>query len=665
MGSKKYILFFILIAPALLFAQYTKNDRALVKTTFERSFDKQIINNYLESNNSQKINAALLSIAQSEDTTFIDSITKLDFNNNARFICFALGQIGSSRKSADYLLTKFNDKNTADSNKPYLIKALGKTGDLNDFKILESGYKISNKDFDGISIAIYDFFVRKIITKDMAVFILEKELNGKSLLRAIDAAFAIARLGLSDHFEKTIYKFLSNGYSSYYKNEERLVFMQYLMENLRRANYVLPYGYRFFIKLLYLPNPLMKTEAAAMLAYYQYKTKDDIQRYLRFFDDENQNVTRQAAISIKEISLKPELSDFLKGKMEQLIHDTSLSGNTRGELLLSYVKIYKQNLKSVLEKFSKNVNQEFIFKVALNDQESEFAFNYAVDKFNVLNGKEKINALSTVLGFNNFSNTEKFNKAIFSSLESGYPVLIALAAYGIDSTFIAKNSEELQKYLSNIVSRHKDDAQFIESLQSVAGISGQISKSFEEKILTQLSKSDIYIIRKYANEKLRLKTENSNANAELFDRLWKDAFKYSSSTVKTSKGDFTINFTPELAPISVGNFCNLASQKYFNGIIFHRVVPSFVIQGGDPTGTGWGGPDYTIVSEFSPLHYSISAVGMASAGKDTEGSQWFVTLGDFPHLDGRYSIFGYVTSGMDTVYMIDQYDKINSVELNH
>ncbi len=98
---------------------------------------------------------------------------------------------------------------------------------------------------------------------------------------------------------------------------------------------------------------------------------------------------------------------------------------------------------------------------------------------------------------------------------------------------------------------------------------------------------------------------------------------------------------------------------------FHRVVPGFVIQGGDPSATGWGGPGYNIISEFSPLTYQIGLVGMASAGKDTEGSQWFVMHGNYPHLNGRYSIFAKVIQGMDVVYKIDQNDKILNVQLFH
>ena len=124
-----------------------------------------------------------------------------------------------------------------------------------------------------------------------------------------------------------------------------------------------------------------------------------------------------------------------------------------------------------------------------------------------------------------------------------------------------------------------------------------------------------------------------------------------------------IEFLPEYAPISVGNFCKLAEEDFYNGIEFHRIVSGFVIQAGDPSGTGWGGPGYDIISEFSPLPYKIGMVGMASAGKDTEGSQFFVMQGNYPHLNGKYSLFAKVINGIEVIYKLEQGDKINSIQL--
>ena len=133
------------------------------------------------------------------------------------------------------------------------------------------------------------------------------------------------------------------------------------------------------------------------------------------------------------------------------------------------------------------------------------------------------------------------------------------------------------------------------------------------------------------------------------------------ATIATSKGSFTIEFFPEAAPLTVDNFISLAKQGYFRGITFHRVVPNFVIQGGDPRGDGSGGPGHQIRCEINEHGYGRGTVGMALSGKDTGGSQWFVTHSPQPHLDGGYTVFGTVVNGMDTVDSIVRGDVIRSV----
>ena len=133
--------------------------------------------------------------------------------------------------------------------------------------------------------------------------------------------------------------------------------------------------------------------------------------------------------------------------------------------------------------------------------------------------------------------------------------------------------------------------------------------------------------------------------------------------IKTEKGDILIEFFVEDAPATVANFLKLAESKFFNGKNFHRIVPNFVAQGGCPRGDGYGGAPYTIRSEFAPLRYTTGMLGMASAGKDTEGCQWFITHAPTPHLDGRYTIFAKVVKGMDVVQKIGIGDKILEVKI--
>ena len=136
------------------------------------------------------------------------------------------------------------------------------------------------------------------------------------------------------------------------------------------------------------------------------------------------------------------------------------------------------------------------------------------------------------------------------------------------------------------------------------------------------------------------------------------------AVLTTEKGTFTIDLYPEDAPLTVDNFIKLARSDYFNGVEVHRVVPNFVMQDGDPRGDGNGGPGWSIRCEINMRPYDRGAVGMALSGKDTGGSQWFVTHSPQPHLDGGYTVFGHVNeTGMKVVDNIVRGDKIISVKI--
>ena len=135
------------------------------------------------------------------------------------------------------------------------------------------------------------------------------------------------------------------------------------------------------------------------------------------------------------------------------------------------------------------------------------------------------------------------------------------------------------------------------------------------------------------------------------------------AVLHTTAGDIEWVFYRDEAPQTVKNFIRLAERGYFNGLAVHRVVPNFVVQDGDPTGTGSGGPGYTIRCEYNRLRYEPGMVGMALSGKDTGGSQWFITHSPQPHLNGRYTIFARVVRGMEVVSRIVQGDRVTKVEI--
>lgn len=162
----------------------------------------------------------------------------------------------------------------------------------------------------------------------------------------------------------------------------------------------------------------------------------------------------------------------------------------------------------------------------------------------------------------------------------------------------------------------------------------------------------------FASSVGRVKTSNTKTD---YQRALARAGHPVQAIVTTSKGSFTIELLPRDAPLTVDNFIRLAQRGYFRGITIHRVVANFVIQDGDPRGDGNGGPGYQIRCEINEVPYERAAVGMALSGKDTGGSQWFVTHSRQPHLDGGYTVFGTVSSGMDVVDNIVRGDVIKSI----
>lgn len=144
-----------------------------------------------------------------------------------------------------------------------------------------------------------------------------------------------------------------------------------------------------------------------------------------------------------------------------------------------------------------------------------------------------------------------------------------------------------------------------------------------------------------------------------------DPKKSYKATMSTNKGDIVLELYPEHAPITVNNFVFLARQGFYDNVAFHRVISDFVIQGGDPTGTGRGGPGYRFADETqgNPLKHETGMISMANAGPNTNGSQFFITHSPQPHLDGKHTVFGKVVEGQDVVDAIRQGDVMESVTI--
>ncbi|MCL2475115.1 MAG: peptidylprolyl isomerase [Chloroflexi bacterium] len=138
------------------------------------------------------------------------------------------------------------------------------------------------------------------------------------------------------------------------------------------------------------------------------------------------------------------------------------------------------------------------------------------------------------------------------------------------------------------------------------------------------------------------------------------------TVIHTNKGDLHLDLFAEQAPVTASNFITLARKGFYNNVTFHRVIPGFVVQGGDPTGTGMGGPGYKFNDEINSKRHLTGTLSMANSGPNTNGSQFFITYAPQPHLDGRHTVFGQIkdlVAGMKVLNDITQGDRMISIEI--
>ncbi|MCU7492439.1 MAG: hypothetical protein HF312_15995 [Ignavibacteria bacterium] len=653
---KKLLLLLLFSSPVL--AQYSPADLDLAETTYLRKFSPEVISKYLTSGRPERVRAALLSLSHSNDTTFVEAITGLNFSKYGDYMSFALGHIGYSKASTEYLLQKALDKSPFQEE---AFDALGRTGDKEAYNYLIEKYlSTEGKNFNGISLAVAGFNSRGIRTEDgKEITILTGEVSDTELpmRRRIHAAFALSRTAPGRDSEESLLKVLSEKGSK----EDNIVLRQYTLAALRKLK-SFKGSINLFKNLILDPDWRIRTEAAKVLCYYSFKSEEELNTYLRLLKDANPNVSRQAAISLREASLDGALREYLKKALEKSF-DNSFTLNTMGEIFLTLAKMEPGNAFNLASKERDKVGKVYYFRMMqenFTDPErnlSRLIENSADDK------SEELERLSALLALQKYlPGNEKLDGILLSNLSSVFAAAVSVTADGLDSLFIERHKDELKRIIKRQAGLHLNNAQFTESSMSLVGLAGKISPEFRTEVLNLMKTSTLYSMSSFAFKELG-KTTEPRKDLGSFISFWKNAFIYKYAVVTTDKGSFTIKLNSEVSPISVGNFCSLAKKDFFNGVIFHRVVPDFVIQAGDPEGTGWGGPGYEIVSEFSPVPFERSYVGMASAGKDTEGSQWFVMHSYFPHLNGRYSNFGKVVEGMDVVDTIDQGDKIIKVEL--
>ena len=658
--------FLLSLGFAIILFNCSDESSELLKTTYQRNFNKEIISKYLHSENPEEVKAALLSVSHSEDTSFIPLIKQVDFKEHSELICFAIGQIGECIESVNFLWDKVYSDDFH-QNSEFIFEAIGKTGTRKELNKLDEFY--ANFDgplfpFKGISIAIRQFAFREMMS-DISKQILIDEATNRltSVERKSDALFTLARIGSSLKINDALVEILK----SEKVDPQNIELKQYALMNFRTQKYF-PEDEDLVNTLLNEPNILLQIEIAKTLCYRKVTTKEELNEFLSLIDFNNPNVSTSVTNSLRNIQIEnEELNIYLENYLLEKIY-TNLPPPTLGELLVSTAILFPRILSSISPELlnMERIPSKYLYDTAGLNNEDITYLNLLIDEFNSDRSLgDKISILSNLLKFqSSFPENENFNNILMNSIESENAPLVSIASDGVDSIFIAKNSTELKKIILTQINRELNNPDFIEGVMSLINLSEKIDDDFYKEVIDKTKYSNLYSVRKFISDKTGVNYKGEKDLNHYYE-IVNYSLKYKSTEIKTVKGNFVIEFLPEYALISVGNFCKLAEKDFYNGIEFHRIVPGFVIQAGDPSGTGWGGPGYDIISEFSPLPYKVGMVGMASAGKDTEGSQFFVMQGNYPHLNGRYSLFAKVTTGLDVVYKLEQGDKIYSIQLLH
>jgi cyclophilin family peptidyl-prolyl cis-trans isomerase len=656
---RKFFLFFLF--PLTLFCQFTKNDEALIKTTFSKRYDRKIIIPYLRSDDLRQTRAALLSISSSGDTGFVPDVITADFIKAGDFIAFALGRLGQCKKSEEFLSQK-----VFSGNKLFFkecLEAFGRTASRQDFEKVVSAYRASpSNDWTGISSFLVAFSSGPNKTKEtdsvsFAVLCSEFSDLRNSDERKTGALIAFYRIGGSPQYRAELNSLLTKQYS------QNVAYKPYALAAIRRAG-SFTCGNEILCSLFDDKGPITRIEAVKLAPLIKNTDRKFILQYIKLLSDSNPSVARQAAITVQNLKPDSLTRNMLKDSLLYLIKVPVLSANTKGELLKSICKLWSDDAEVLLDEYGKNLKEEFIIEITgenfLKITNAETRLYKAYDSGS-LNGK--ILAAEIILSLNNsLLNKKRLTDFAAAGLSVKEPALVTVFAEGIKEWLIKENPGLYIKIIEKQIEENSANADFSESIIAIAEAARKISDEFFRKIINRLKDSPVYSIKKYALAAAG-SNEEIEKDARKFEEIFDNSFAYSEAVIKTEKGEIEIKFLPEYAPVTTGNFCLLAQNGFYNGNTFHRVVPGFVIQAGDTTGTGYCGPGYEITTEPSPVPYTSGKAGFASAGKDTEGSQWFIMQGFNPHLNGNYSLFAEVIRGMEVALNTDQGDKIASVKL--
>ena len=433
-------LLILLFISSVMFAQYSNDDEELIKTTFLREFESSILESYINSEDENKVNAALLSIAQSEDTSLTGLTVKPDFPTHGKYIAFALGQLGQSDASAEYLLDKISGQNS--SSLKYCYEALGKTGSAKHIEKLLELYEQNALNTDGLPYAFYNFNIRGITdSTGREVNILYNELrnNLHAPGKTFDALFALYRISTEIKDERLLIDILKGDYDAQCKT--------YALGIFRKMEYF-PSDSELFTKIANDTSWSIRCEEARTLCYYNFATIDNITSYINLIKDNNPNVARAAAqsaafLNIPDSTLKEKYISLLT----ELINSDEITYNAKGELAISLHSLGARSTKELVEQYKDVIPESYLYALLGSSPDNvQYSFEYLLKDLLTANERNKALIHMQIAGmFDSLRTDQVFIKYLYDVYKSGSPISIAIYNETIDSSFITENSAWLQQ----------------------------------------------------------------------------------------------------------------------------------------------------------------------------------------------------------------------------
>ncbi|MBV6513878.1 MAG: hypothetical protein FMNOHCHN_03434 [Ignavibacteriaceae bacterium] len=649
------LLLLLFLTAEMVFPQFSLRDSSLLRSLFFRTPAQGLVIQYLNADDSDSIKAGLLAAGNMPDSLYINEILKLPFSLYPNEISFALSKQTAGQKISDYLWAGFGKHKQKDLRK-VIAETLGLTGSSEDFKKL-STFWLKKNNLPGISEAIFHFRNRQIKQDSLQRHILLTELSSSDKVRQISALFSLNRFGKDAEIKKAAekYLFLLGGG----KNPD--IFAG-LLQLLRRNSDTFS---SFSMVRPYLRHKkfIVRTEAISALKNYRFTKTREYKLLGELLLSDNHGIAYQTSQQIRQNMFSDKAADYLSKTIRNYLNTTAAVTPVSQEYILTLLYLNPGQRKSIFSRYEGRLNrsywyiaQEIIGTPApelLEDAVSEFPGLDQPARLQSFTQLYKPDVQSLLAG------NPLYKQYIWMILKSGESPLISTFADQATEAVVQTGSDNYQKQLLSLFKERIDDADFNEALISIYNFIKKFFPDSLEYLNDLASRSKLKSINGLSG-KPSIEGENS-MREKLFSELMQNAFSTSTAEIETSEGKITVKLNSGIAPFSAGNFIKLAKDGFFKGVNFHRVVPGFVIQAGDRTGTGWGGPGYEIISEYSWAPYIPGTMGMASAGKDTEGSQWFITQWYYPHLQGRYTVFGSVLEGFDTVTRIPQGTYIRTI----